>query len=41
VTMLKVRADADRREALVADLRRLARRLANPLQLDAGAAGDA
>jgi DNA-binding IclR family transcriptional regulator len=41
VTLLKVRADADRRQALAADLRRLARRLANPLQLDAGVAGDA
>ena len=31
VTLLRARADGDRREALVADLRRLARHLASPM----------
>jgi DNA-binding IclR family transcriptional regulator len=35
VTLLKARADADRRAALVADLRRLARLLANPVDAQA------
>jgi DNA-binding IclR family transcriptional regulator len=34
VTLLKARADAERRVALVADLRRLARLLANPLTVE-------
>lgn len=37
VTLLKARADDDRRAALVADLRRLARLLANPLTVEATA----
>src|SRR6266511_446615 len=39
VTLLKARADPGRREALVADLQRLARQLSNPLIVDR-AAGD-
>jgi IclR family transcriptional regulator, blcABC operon repressor len=40
VTLLKARADAGRREALVADLRRLARLIANPMTPEAkGTAG--
>jgi len=39
VTLLKARADSARREALVADLQRLARQLSNPLIVDR-AAGD-
>jgi IclR family transcriptional regulator, blcABC operon repressor len=39
VTLLKARADPARREALVADLQRLARQLSNPLIVDR-AAGD-
>jgi DNA-binding IclR family transcriptional regulator len=39
VTLLKARADRGRREALVADLQRLARQLSNPLIVDR-AAGD-
>jgi DNA-binding IclR family transcriptional regulator len=41
VTLLKARADADRRAALVADLRRLARQLANPMDAQAPTQGAA